>query len=77
MAETSESPDFEQLTRDVITEAAGQMAAPERTLNLAFGTIHRALVSVWNARGAADIAKAELLTEAADLVVETLRGLDR
>jgi hypothetical protein len=80
-----DAPDFDQITRTVLRAISDNIRG--ECPPLAFGPVRSALVQIWNARGAADLAKvdAELsmmmgATMAGPYVKNldrALRGLDR
>ena len=82
-----ETPDFESIARGLIVLIDLDGAAEDEN---PIDDLHRQAIAnqladvakqirlLWNARGAADIAKVELLEEAhAEMVVEAIRSLDR
>ena len=70
---TTSEPDFDQIARDVLPYCLGVKNSDD--IPEACGLIADQLRLVWNARGAADIARLEAL----DVMVsaDTLRSLDR
>jgi hypothetical protein len=70
-----ETPDFESIARRILK---GVTDPTDPLWTLTVGLMADQFRSIWNVRGAADIAKAELLAEArAAIVVSAIRSLDR